>query len=306
MNRQRSVDIYQIDAFATHAFGGNPAAVCVFSSSDSAIEKPAWPYSSSVLAAIAAEMNLSETAFILPTSSTSVYHLRWFTPTTEVPLCGHGTLSAAAVLFYHHRKSREILEGVDSISFETLSGTLTCFRGKRTGHIEMNFPSNEPRLWTGCENVPKAIVRALGVRANPIAVTFSERTGKLLLRFRMSRDELMSLTPDTDAMLRIDQESIRGVIVTVAGSNTGEFDFHSRYFAPWVGIQEDPVTGSAHTVLAPFWGRALSKKMMLAEQCSKRGGALKLAVESDGVRISGDSVLVLRGVLLLDRHAASL
>ncbi|KAJ8359931.1 hypothetical protein SKAU_G00164560 [Synaphobranchus kaupii] len=285
------IPVFTVDAFTNQSFKGNPAAVCLLPNTlrDELYQK------------IAMEMNLSETAFIVKLNSLddftsgSRFGLRWFTPTNEVPLCGHATLASAAVLFYNKKNLNAALV------FETLSGEL-CVR-IHGDSIVMDFPLHKPVAQDPSElkDIVKATVGGLSVQD----LCYSAATKKLLIRLSDScnRSALTSLQPNATDLLRSDSRgSIKGVIVTVKGAPTVQpsYDFFSRYFAPWNGIPEDPVTGSAHSVLAGYWSEKLGKERMLAFQCSDRGGELELALRSDGrVDISGHAVIIMQGTLTL-------
>ncbi|MEQ2314788.1 hypothetical protein AMECASPLE_015685 [Ameca splendens] len=285
------ISVYMMDAFTNSPFKGNPAAVCPLLQelNDDLYQK------------IAAEMNLSETAFITminPTdtfTSGSRFHLRWFTPTTEVDLCGHATLASAAVLFQHKNNVNPM------VVFETRSGALAVTK-KKEGYI-MDFPLNPPTKEDHSDF--KDIIKAT-VGNHPVQeVFFSQHTKKLMIRLPDSceRSVLTSLKVDPVALLNSESSGrVRGVIVTMKGSPDCKpgFDFCSRYFAPWVGVPEDPVCGSAHTVLGSYWSKILGKKKMLAYQCSSRGGEMELEVRDDGrINIAGEAVTVLQGVIKL-------
>jgi len=253
--------IFQLDAFTTRRFAGNPAAVMPM---DSFLED-------SMLQAIAAENNLAETAFMVPDSG--AYRLRWFTPTTEVPLCGHATLASAAVVM-------ERLEpGRSSVVFQSASGPLTVKR-KGTGYV-MDFPArlSEP------VKTPPGLSEGLGVV--PIEVF---RNAFNYLALLESEQVLRALAPDTAAIARMDRS---GVIVTAPGD--GIYDFISRYFAPAKGIPEDPVTGAAHTMLAPYWANRLGKTEFRAFQASRRGGEIICRLVGDRVEMEGACVFYLEG-----------
>lgn len=256
-----------------------------------------------MLQKIAAEMNLSETAFVVRRGGAS-FDLRWFTPTTEVPLCGHATLAAAAVLLYHNGDST-----ISTITFKTKSGDLVCRRGGDGCKVRMNFPlADRTNAREDCE-VSKRIVNLLNVEGRVRQIQYSPQTKKLLVETDLTRQELKHLSPNVRDMLRVQQDGtkdIRGVIVTTRSKNSS-VHFHSRYFAPWVGIDEDPVTGSAHTVLGPFWGRKLGLQRMTAEQCSPRGGTLALVLDRTAGRIdiTGDTSLVLRGEIFIQNRRES-
>lgn len=247
---------YQVDAFATRVFEGNPAAVCPLES---------WP-DDGLLQAIAEENNLSETAFFVPTEKG--YELRWFTPVKEVDLCGHATLAAAHVIFEMLGYSKQV------IVFETRSGELSV--EKRGDQLEMNFPACPPTL---CE-LPEILVKGLGQR--PIEVWSADD----YLAIFDSEATIRAMTPNHALLGQLD---LRGVIVTVTAPGT-DVDFVSRFFAPKFGIPEDPVTGSAHCELAPYWANKLGKNTLSAKQVSKRGGNITCEVKADRVLLSGCAV----------------
>ena len=276
------LELYTVDAFTSQPFSGNPAAVCLLARND---------LSSKQKQLIAAEMNLSETAFVRPVDGEpDAFHLQWFTPTCEVPLCGHATLATAKVLFDRSSCSR--------LSFRTLSGTLTA--DKDEDLIEMRFPladCTREAQWSDVADVVRLAAGGLPVEH----VAFSSSTRKLLIRLTdaVSRSELEGLSPDTAAMQQAHQGRVRGVIVTMR-AQTDDYDFLSRYFAPWNGIPEDPVTGSAHTVLARYWGAELGKTEMTARQCSRRGGDVRMqVVGEDTVILAGQACIVTKGQIFL-------
>jgi PhzF family phenazine biosynthesis protein len=259
------IPIYQVDAFASELFSGNPAAVCLLDS---------W-IDDNMLQSIAAENNLSETAFLV--RNDGGFDLRWFTPMTEVALCGHATLASAFVLF----TCRDWAE--DEIRFRTRkSGQLIV--GKRDGVYEMDFPSRPVHSIAP----PSGLKEALGV--TPTAVLGAPEDLLVVLE---SERAVRELRPDFAALERVEYG---GIIVTSRGSRS---DFVSRFFAPKVGIPEDPVTGSAHCVLAPYWASELHKKNLHAFQISKRGGELFCTNAGDRVKISGKAVLFLEGVVTI-------
>ena len=234
--------LYQVDAFADRVFEGNPAAIVPLES---------WP-SADVMQAIAAENNLAETAFFAPEGGS--YRLRWFTPTVEVDLCGHATLASAHVLFNHLGYSKP------EIRFETRSGTLVVAReGDR---LVMDFPAAKPKPYP----VPEAIAEALG--AKPLVWA---KTSNLMAVFDKAAD-VVALKPDFPALARLLTPLNAGLIATAPGEDG--IDFVSRFFAPSHGIDEDPVTGSAHCTSVPYWAKKLGKKDLVARQVSKRGGTL--------------------------------
>lgn len=258
--------IYQVDAFTDRPFTGNPAGVCILP--EEASEE--W------MQAVAAEMNLSETAFLRPIEDG--YGLRWFTPSAEVELCGHATLASAHVLW----ETGQLSPGREA-RFQTLSGLLTARRvGSR---IEMDFPA-EPA--SACQS-PAGLEEALAIR--PV---FVGRNRMDYLLEVASETELLSLEPDFGLLRRVEG---RGFIVTSIPS-TEDLDFVSRFFAPAMGVDEDPVTGSAHCCLGPFWGARLGKKEMKARQVSRRGGELTVKLAEERVLLSGSAITVMRCELL--------
>lgn len=260
-----SLPLYQVDAFTETPFRGNPAAVCLLDSP----RPDAWMQN------LAAEMNLSETAFLLPEGPG--YRLRWFTPAAEVRLCGHATLASAHILW-----QSGAIPVTSTIQFFTLSGLLTA--EKRGGLIWLNFPSR-PAV---SAEPPSGMLAALGVKA-----VFVGRSLEDYLVETASETEVLSSRPDFNALARV---QARGVIMT-SPADDGRVDFVSRFFAPAVGVNEDPVTGSSHTVLAPYWAARLGKSQLIAEQVSRRGGRLHLVLEGERVQIGGSAVTVFRGEL---------
>jgi PhzF family phenazine biosynthesis protein len=258
-----------VDAFTSVPFAGNPAAVCVLKQEQSAH----WMQS------VANEMNLSETAFLLPQGKNS-YRLRWFTPKIEVKLCGHATLASAHVLWEEGHAS-----GSKPLHFETLSGRLTAEQ-KEGDWIALNFPSQFVAE-TVC---PLELRQGLGV--DPLFVAKNE-TGYLVEV--ANKQVLLGIQPDFDRLLR---NGCGRVIVTAKADHGDQYDFFSRFFAPDAGINEDPVTGSAHCVLAPYWARKLEKNDLYAFQCSERGGELRLSVRDDRTVLQGQAVTVLKGQFL--------
>lgn len=260
------IAIYQIDAFTEQAYKGNPAAVCLLQEAG----REEW------MQAVAAEMNLSETAFLFPENDG--YRLRWFTPKKEVKLCGHATLASAHALY-----EQELIPLNRQIRFYTLSGLLTA--DYREGLIELDFPATPV---VACEP-PAGLVEALGVK--PV---FTGRSDDDYLVEVASEEEVKETVPDFG---RLVQTSCRGIIVTALSDSQG-YDFVSRFFAPAVGINEDPVTGSAHCRLTPYWQAKLGRSEFTAYQASARGGFLKLTVRGERVRIGGKAITVLRGELI--------
>lgn len=260
--------LLQIDAFTSEAFRGNPAAVCILA----AERGQDWMQS------VAAEMNLSETAFLLRRDDG--FGLRWFTPTVEVALCGHATLASAHALW-----EEGLLSARDTARFQTSSGLLTAVRSG--GKIELDFPATR----AAPADAPPGLLAALGVRTAAFV-------GRNVFDYVVELDdehEVRSLQPDHAQLRSI---PARGIIVT-SRSRTAGFDFLSRFFAPGSGIDEDPVTGSAHTCLAPYWADKLGRREMTAWQASPRGGVLEVALHGDRVKLRGEAVTVLRGELLV-------
>ncbi|HEX9913454.1 MAG TPA: PhzF family phenazine biosynthesis isomerase [Candidatus Bathyarchaeia archaeon] len=266
------VPFYHVDAFTETPFKGNPAAICFMNTR----------LQDSLYLAVSAEMNLSETAFAEPEGE-GVYRLRWFTPRREVPLCGHATLALAHVLF-NERGYRG-----DELTFKTASGDLHAYRGRRG--VQMDFPRNDPKPVAPI----KGILDGLGV-GEYVAFQYSDTNQKLLVELG-SEEQVRSVSPNFKALLAVNNTlGWRGVIVT---SRSAEYDFVSRYFAPWMGVDEDPVTGSAHTVLGPYWAEKLGKTSLRAYQASSRGGALRVDITDGRVNLVGGSVIVVRGSLSL-------
>lgn len=257
--------ITQVDAFTSVPFAGNPAAVCVLP----AARDEAWMQN------VAREMNLAETAFLVP--RTEGYDLRWFTPAVEVDLCGHATLASAHVLWEEDR-----LKAGETARFHTRSGWLTAVQ--RGEWIEMDFPA------TGDAPEPAPLELADGLGAQLKYVGRSKFDYIVELE---SEEALRGLQPDFGLLRRLGG---RGVIVT-ARSSSRDYDFVSRFFAPAAGIDEDPVTGSAHACLGPFWSARLGKTQFVAYQASARGGVVRVRVNGERVLLGGQAVTVLRGEL---------
>ncbi len=254
-----------IDAFTDRPFSGNPAAVCLLDE----------PCDAEWMQSVAAEMNLSETAFVWPL--TDGYGLRWFTPRLEVDLCGHATLAAAHALWTEDRVAED-----DAIRFETRSGLLTCV--KRCSSIELDFPATPAEPATD----PAPLAAALGTTPS-----FFGRSKFDALFVVDDEQALRALAPDFEA---IEKLPYRGVIVT-SPSDDARFDFVSRFFAPAAGIDEDPVTGSAHCCLGPYWSERLGRSELTAYQASTRGGVVELRVSAERVVLGGRAVTVMRGLL---------
>jgi predicted PhzF superfamily epimerase YddE/YHI9 len=241
---------YQVDAFTTRIFGGNPAAVCPLDT---------W-LADSVLQSIAAENNLSETAFFVPTKNG--FHLRWFTPVDEVDLCGHAALAAAHVIF-------EILGYAEQlVAFETRSGILSV--GKEASLLVMDFPAAPPRSCVA----PDALIAGLGQQ--PLGV--------------LAAYDYLAV------FVKLSELDLRGVVITAPGRNV---DFVNRFFGPKLGIPEDPVTGSAHCELAPYWSARLGKLFLNARQVSKRGGDIQCELQGNRVAIAGHAVTFMKAEIFV-------
>jgi len=253
------IPIYQIDAFAEHVFKGNPAAVCPLRE---------W-LDDAVLQAVAQENNLSETAFFVPEDEG--YHIRWFTPVAEVDLCGHATLGTAYVILH------ELEPSLDRVTFRSRSGKLSVLR--EGDMLAMDFPAQPPQP---CD-IPPALPQALGT--TPVEVLASEDYFVVLSK----EEDVVVTRPDFKSLKELD---LRGIIVTARGNQA---DFVSRFFAPKLGIDEDPVTGSAHCALIPYWAHRLGKSSLRARQLSKRGGMLHCTDRGDRVVIAGKAVRYLEG-----------
>ncbi|MHA1303122.1 MAG: PhzF family phenazine biosynthesis protein [Candidatus Heimdallarchaeaceae archaeon] len=281
MKNKFSIPVYQVDAFTDQAFKGNPAAICLLNQE----------YEDEFLLNIAKEMNLSETAFIYvddldEISRQSKFRLRWFTPKKEVRLCGHATLASASLLFNEFKVQSE------EITFKTLSGELRV--RKSSEGFTMNFPEYSFRE----VDVPKDFLSALGLEEVE-KIVYSDKLQKLLIEVKHPQ-KVKELNPNFSKLLETQTDVEIGLVIVTAKSEI-PYDFLSRCFAPWVGIDEDPVTGSAHTLLYPYWVNKLGKKELKAYQASARGGELTLraAQENERVEIIGKATLVMKGILLL-------
>ncbi len=260
------LEVFQVDAFSDQPFAGNPAGV---------VPLEAW-LPDSVMQSIAAEMNLAETAFFAPEGGH--YRIRWFTPTVEVDLCGHATLASGHVLFSNLGATAE------KIVFESRSGPLSV--AKAGARLELDFPKHV------IHPAPQALARvAACFNVKPVELHYSKGFDAYVALFEKAA-EVKTLRPDFTRLGALDHS----VIVTARGDEPG-VDFVSRYFAPTWGIPEDPVTGGAHSTLAPFWAGVLGKTTFHAHQVSKRHGELWLKLEGDRVKIQGHAVSVLRGRL---------
>lgn len=260
--------IHQVDAFTSVPFAGNPAAVCIVDGRAS----DDW------MQAVAKEMNLSETAFLSRRSGNDGFDLRWFTPAVEVELCGHATLASAHVLW-----ETGVLDPGLEARFHTRSGVLTA---RREGDwIEMDFPSLPARR----TNAPGGLLEAVGID-NPVAVARSRFDYLVEVA---DASTVRRLSPDFDRLAQVES---RGVVVTARSDREG-YEIESRFFAPAAGVNEDPVTGSAHCVVAPWWAEKLNRNEFVAYQASARGGTVRLRVENDRVRLGGQAITVLEGEL---------
>lgn len=259
--------LFQVDAFAPEVFSGNPAAVCPL--------ERFLP--DATLQAIAAENNLSETAFFVRDGD--AWRLRWFTPACEVDLCGHATLASAYVLFH------ELGYAAESVTFLTRSGALKVRR--QQGHLAMDLPAvvGTPAV------ADSALARALGT--DPVELLATTRD--FLVRLE-SQEQVAHLNPDMALLAKAGKP---GIIVTAAGA---EVDFVSRFFAPAMGVPEDPVTGSAHSTLVPYWAHQLGKSTMRAKQIGKRGGELLCRLQGSRVELAGGCSLYLRGEIEIPVH----
>jgi len=284
-----SITIFQVDSFTDTPFKGNPAGVCV-------LEKT---LDDELMQNIAAEMNLSETAFAVPKTKTPItrtdkFNLCWFTPKCEVNLCGHATLATARVLY-------DIFEVKnDTLTFSTHSGDLITNR--RDDFIQLDFPAGDPQP----VELPEYMIDALNLYENGLdqfihGASQCQKTNILLVRF--SKPEIIvDISPKFNDLFHAEEAmGTKGIIVTAGGE--GPYDFISRFFAPCYGIDEDPVTGAAHTVLTPYWTLMLKKKKLIADQASKRGGELIVELKEDAkksrnrVLISGKAVIIMQAVM---------
>lgn len=258
----KTLKIYQVDAFADRVFSGNPAAVCVLEE---------W-LPEATMQAIAMENNLAETAFTVMESEG--YHIRWFTPEVEVALCGHATLATAYVLFNYYSFPGTV------ITFSSEQSGLLSVEKKEDGQLTLDFPADTPEEKAAVAKLSEA----LGIAPQK---TLKGRTDYLLVY--ADEDQIRAIDPN---LFLLNQVDARGVIVSAPGK---EVDFVSRFFAPQCGVSEDPVTGSAHTTLTPYWSQVLNKKILSARQLSKRGGNLHCELRGSRVRISGRVMPYLEG-----------
>ncbi|AUG81430.1 Oxidoreductase [Kitasatospora sp. MMS16-BH015] len=263
-----------VDAFTDRPFAGNPAAVCV-------LDGPEWP-EERWMRRVAAELNLSETAYVRRLAAEGGWALRWFTPTEEAALCGHATLATV-----HALRADGLVADGEWARFATMSGELLA-RPEADGSITLDFPANPPQA----TETPAGLAEALG--AEVLAAYGTGELGDLLVVLR-SEHTVRGLRPDLTAIANL---PIRGVIATAAADDpAGPYEFVSRFFGPACGIPEDPVTGSAHTALAPYWAERLGRTELTGYQASPRGGSVRCELNADRVLLSGRAVTVLDGAL---------
>lgn len=284
------LSIVQVDAFCNKPFGGNPAAVCVTSEAVDPV----------LMQNIATEMNLSETAFVHPADKSAPeqgFRLRWFTPAAEVELCGHATLATAHVLWTEGHLKKDI-----PAIFETLSGQLVATRDSTSDWICLDFPSQPAQAGMVSAAYREKIVSCLGLESLSTLLDV-QHNGVDCMAIVSDSKALLDCTPRMDLLRSL--TDTRGLIVTCAGSaydvenNDGEdIDILSRFFAPRFGIEEDPVTGSAHCMLGPYWAAKLGKQCLNCIQASKRRGHLRVSVEGDRVKIMGQAVTTMRGEIV--------
>lgn len=285
---ENKIPIFQVDAFTNESFKGNYAGVCPLSDI----------LTDNQMQAIAAEMNLPETAFITQRDSENFqfgqnFNLRWFTPKNEIKMCGHATLASGHILFSHYKNIHHV------IYFHTLSGILSVIQDNQK--LSMDFPQNSPTE----VNYSQLLSEIFGISSKMVInVSFDAMLGYLLVEIKNS-DDLPIIKPDFNKMMELKEpEGITGIILTAEAGGKSQiypkYDFISRFFTPWYGINEDPVTGSSHTVLGPFWKTKLNKAQLKAFQCSQRGGSLELEVlDNDRIKINGYAVTVMEGTLYL-------
>jgi PhzF family phenazine biosynthesis protein len=269
--------IWQVDAFADRLFEGNPAAVIPLAS---------W-LTDEQMQAIAAENNLSETAFFVPAvpGDYARCHLRWFTPEVEVPLCGHATLASGHVILAN------LAPSLQAVTFSTRSGDLSVVRGA-DGLLEMSLPAYEAQPHPDTEDLMEALEEAMDIAPREIL------KANYAIAIFESVDEILEAESDSTLAEALEEFSEDGLIITASGGDTG-FDFVSRFFVPGKGVAEDPVTGSAHAALAPLWARRLGKTRLKARQLSARGGTLDCEVQQGRVLIRGRAIPYLEGVIRL-------
>ncbi|WP_315122151.1 PhzF family phenazine biosynthesis protein [uncultured Clostridium sp.] len=271
--RKNKLPIYIVDAFTKEAFGGNPAGVCILKNSIEDKE----------MQLIAKEINLSETAFVTIDENSlknNEFDLRWFTPKVEVSMCGHGTLATAEVLF------EEIGVEGNEIKFHTQSGVLVARKDEKG--IVLDFPVDEYEV----VEIPVELLKEIGIENCKEAV-YGKNTKKLILQVE-KEEEVLKLTPNFEGMRNLNFHiDVKGVGVT---TKAREYDFITRYFNPWAGINEDPVTGTVHTVLAKYWEDKLGKKEFIAYQASDRGGEITIRIIENGrMEMVGKGIIMLKG-----------
>ena len=263
------IPVYQIDAFTDKPFSGNPAAVCPLEE---------W-LPDDLMQKIANEMNLSETAFLVPKSGIhGEYDLRWFTPTVEVDLCGHATLASGHVVLNHLNKDLE------RVTFHTRSGALGV--GNRNGLLELDFPSNPPTLITESDEISAV---SAAIRATPIEVLHANTTVAVFEK----ESDVAALRPDFSAVAQLQYPWL----AATAPADEAEYDFVSRFFVPTAGVNEDPATGSSHTILMPYWSKRLGNNQLVGRQISARGGTMYCELVGDRVKIAGHVVEIMTGEL---------
>lgn len=270
MSSKIRLPVYWIDAFTDQPFGGNPAAVCITE----------HPLEAELMQDLALEFGLSETAFVHPLESG--WKLRWFTPKAEVRLCGHATVAAATALWARFPETLG-----PHLEFHTLSGRLQARR--QQDQVELSFPARPPQV---CPP-PEGLLEGLGL--SPTQISWCGRDADDYILLVGSESEITTLQPNFATLLSVET---RGIMVTAKSENI-ERDFVSRFFAPKVGVNEDPVTGSAHCCLTPFWSERLKKTSLKAEQLSERGGKLSLKLQDERVLLRGSSYMLLQGELQL-------
>ncbi|MGB7603871.1 MAG: PhzF family phenazine biosynthesis isomerase [Lutisporaceae bacterium] len=272
--KNNKLDIYIVDAFTKELYKGNPAAVVVIQEE----------LDEQVMQSIAMELNLSETAFVnISQCENNIYPLRWFTPKIEVPLCGHATIATSKILF-------DVIGIKDNeLKYITKSGILKS--RKHQGKISINFPIDQPEEI----EAPQLLLQTLGI-GKFVNCIYGKQTKKLVIHVSNSH-EILDINPDFEKMKNLSFDiDVKGVGVTAQGNDS--YDFISRYFNPWAGVNEDFVTGSVHTLLAPYWAKLLGKNELKAYQASSRGGELELRLDSHGrIELLGEAIIVLRGKL---------
>ncbi|MFZ5966416.1 MAG: PhzF family phenazine biosynthesis protein [Bacillota bacterium] len=278
-NRMEPIEIFQVDSFTKEAFRGNPAMVCIL---DKTIDDE-------LMQKIAFEFSLSETAFLLPKldNKKNEYEIRWFTPKNEVPLCGHATLAASEVLFTY----KKIL--FDEIIYYSKSGILKA--KKDIYGISLDFPLDEPKVIIS--NLYDELVKTMGI-TNYENIFLGNNTKKLVIHLK-NQEEVLKVQPNYEQMKKMNIEGIKGVGIT--STYNEKYHFITRYFNPWAGVNEDPVTGSVHTLLASYWSNILGVKELKAYQASYRGGEMILRIKDNNrLEIIGDARIIFNGELNID------